>query len=372
MAPALLTLLLLLLLCFARARVVGEADWSEGERSQRDVPSVPANKHLHHHSGLGDAPAPRHSDGIGGADLGGGAAALGRTLDSGGTDRINNNERTRSSLAALPRALAFTPAHAQPLVDRPLVFVHLPKCGGTALHALLLSIAEHHHISRNEFCDDLMLPRILFEHKNSYAPVSHCRVVVGHVASGLADGYDERFAPAYVTVLRDPIERVLSLYNYARRTPEHHQHRLFASRTLSELVAIAAEEHRRNPGEADWNNTLLVTNRNVWRLCGHRCHHATLHAGQALAQARARLTQQYAVVGTTEEMDVFARALLRFTNTPHAPNFVLPRDNVRPAAHDPDLHPADRARLAVLLAPERALHRLARRLAAATTDHATA
>ena len=113
-----------------------------------------------------------------------------------------------------------------PSASRPLVFIHVPKCGGTSVHTLLWQIAQYHQVDEQLFCDSLDLPRQLYQDKSTVEPVVSCAIVVGHLAYGLADGYAQmQPAARYVTLVRDPIERTVSLYNYAISHPEHFQHR---------------------------------------------------------------------------------------------------------------------------------------------------
>lgn len=128
-------------------------------------------------------------------------------------------EANSSSCAGVPSA-------GVPSASRPLVFIHVPKCGGTSVHTLLWQIAQYHQVDEQLFCDSLDLPRQLYQDKSTVEPVANCAIVVGHLAYGLVDGYAElQPAARYVTLVRDPIERTVSLYNYAISHPEHFQHR---------------------------------------------------------------------------------------------------------------------------------------------------
>ena len=83
------------------------------------------------------------------------------------------------------------------------------------------------------------------------------------------------------------------------------------------MIDQAYVEHGHRPhGEADWNNTLIATNKAVWRICGHRCHPSVMNTSAALAQAMANLEHNIHVIGVTERWEDFAQALLFYTNTP--------------------------------------------------------
>lgn len=97
----------------------------------------------------------------------------------------------------------------------PLVFVHIPKTAGTSLLAILHRIYG---------------PRSMYVCEQSYGSIETftampvrqrlCyRVLAGHFNFGLRVLYPG--LAAVMTFLRDPVERVLSLYSYVRTAPAH-------------------------------------------------------------------------------------------------------------------------------------------------------
>ena len=95
-----------------------------------------------------------------------------------------------------------------PAGDRKLVFLHLPKTGGTTLHHHFAS-----HFAPNEVCPE----RFSRLHRMDPAEMPRYRFFSGHYNMqqvGLIPG------PLFtVTVLRDPVERVLSNYYFWKRHP---------------------------------------------------------------------------------------------------------------------------------------------------------
>jgi hypothetical protein len=71
-------------------------------------------------------------------------------------------------------------------------------------------------------CDHIWLPHLIVD-GGSFEPVSHCEILFGHLFYGVIHGYNAARQPLYATVLRDPLERVLSLYYYVLRYPDHYQ-----------------------------------------------------------------------------------------------------------------------------------------------------
>lgn len=100
------------------------------------------------------------------------------------------------------------PPHADlpPVEDRKLVFLHIPKTGGTTLH---------HHFSRHFAPEEICPER--FSNLAAIPPerMARYRYFSGHF------NFDELHlipGPRYVvTVLRDPIERILSTYYFWKR-----------------------------------------------------------------------------------------------------------------------------------------------------------
>jgi hypothetical protein len=176
---------------------------------------------------------------------------------------------------------------------RSLVFVHVPKTGGQTFETVL-----RRHFGRAAIlqadADDLDGFAAQWAELGA-ARQAKIRCVHGHLPYGVHAFLRER--PAYVTLLRDPIERFVSHYYYTLRRPEFPHHRLLVKTGMSLLeyagCAEAAEAH----------------DLQVRSLAGRR------EAGEPedlLARARAHL-EGFAAVGIVERFDesmlIFGRAL---------------------------------------------------------------
>src|SRR5438874_1730089 len=98
--------------------------------------------------------------------------------------------------------------------DEVLLFLHIPKTGGSTLSKIL---ERQYPRAQTLTLDDQKIAQF------KTLPVAergrYC-LVKGHLHFGL-----HHFIPrpsTYITLLREPVERVLSFYHYARSTPDHY------------------------------------------------------------------------------------------------------------------------------------------------------
>ena len=181
---------------------------------------------------------------------------------------------------------------------RPIIFLHIPKACGTTLMKLLERWFARETIysigtrRRNEVLEELVTRR------QTGFPATH--LVAGHAAFGLHEALGE---PAnYITVLRDPVERLLSHFHYARRNPRHPLHGELASGAMGirELAERRANLQTRYLG-------------------------GTLEAepdAQTLENARENLRTHFVLAGLAERFDetvlllhrIFGRRLFPFVN----------------------------------------------------------
>ena len=109
--------------------------------------------------------------------------------------------------------------------SRPLVFLHQPKTGGRTLNEMLKAVY-----------DDAMFPYKrwpdVVEHA---AELPSYRFLRGHIYYDVVDFYPTQ--PQVMTVLRDPVDRVVSDYYFVRRTESHRRHEQAQRQTLEEFVA---------------------------------------------------------------------------------------------------------------------------------------
>lgn len=102
--------------------------------------------------------------------------------------------------------------------DRPLVFLHLPKTAGMTLRGILETVYAGHAI---EFLSNFGGELRAFAER----PIDERRSVAllaGHISWGAQAALP---GARTITVLRDPVERMISVYHYNKRAPNalHHE-----------------------------------------------------------------------------------------------------------------------------------------------------
>ncbi len=114
--------------------------------------------------------------------------------------------------------------------DQNLIFLHLPKNGGTTLHSILsrwyrgsesfdIRVIDHVRLNTEEF---LALPE---SRRNKI------KLLKGHMQFGLHKYLNEPVD--YITILREPCERIISFYNYVLRRPNHRLYQAVAGENMS-------------------------------------------------------------------------------------------------------------------------------------------
>jgi Galactose-3-O-sulfotransferase len=159
-----------------------------------------------------------------------------------------------------------------------IIFIHIPKAAGQTIHAI---------VGRQYRRDEIL---ILGERVGQVSPptieqAAGAKIILGHVHFGLHQYLDGE--NTYVTFLREPVSRVLSLYRYIATSTRHHLHAQVVNTTLIDFVSgqLDAEE---------------VENGQVRQIAG-----LTRGAPDAsdLARAKQNLVQACRVVGLVERFD---------------------------------------------------------------------
>jgi len=167
---------------------------------------------------------------------------------------------------------------------RPVVFVHIQKTGGMSLVTMM----------RRQFPSERIL-RVNGTLRFATAQLSalpecriaHLRFIYGHVPFGLHDCLPHS-AAAYVTLLRNPVDRMVSIYYYALRRPEWALSGEIKRRRLS------LHEFAMSDVAAEFNNgqTRMLSGADD-----------PIDSSVALEKALKSLTSHFLVAGLTERLD---------------------------------------------------------------------
>lgn len=95
-----------------------------------------------------------------------------------------------------------------------LIFLHIPKSAGSTIQTIF-----KRQYRRNAFFVPGKHPD-LDVIKEKLASKNDLRLCFGHMDFGMHDVVGQDYK--YATIIRDPIERVISQYYYVKRQPEHH------------------------------------------------------------------------------------------------------------------------------------------------------
>lgn len=110
-----------------------------------------------------------------------------------------------------------------------IIFLHIPKAGGMTLRHLII----------NNYREDEVFFIDSFDYEGSFEKLfriteknpNQLKVIGGHIGFGLHERLPG--SSQYITVLRNPVERVVSQYHYIIRTPQHYLYNKIVSNKIS-------------------------------------------------------------------------------------------------------------------------------------------
>jgi hypothetical protein len=164
-----------------------------------------------------------------------------------------------------------------------IVFVHVPKAGGSTFYSILRDVyglPELYKLSR-----DAGVLRAYSELSASRR--SRVRVIYGHVDYGVA-GLQAQTAQ-YITFVRDPVTRAVSLYYYIKHQLNDPLHALATRTSLAEFVETS--------GSSEFDNGM------VRRFSGVGDTVAFGECTREMLETAKRNLAQFAFVGLTERFD---------------------------------------------------------------------
>lgn len=169
--------------------------------------------------------------------------------------------------------------------EEALIFLHLPKCAGTTLNRII----EWEYDPLRVFSIDPVLFLWSYKKLNRWPAkrLAKMQVFKGHMPFGIHRRLPQ--PSTYITFLRDPVERVISAYYFARNYLLHPKHRWISKLTLEEYGRVSP-------------------NHNVQcKYISGRPFVGDFHAGdcdeEMLETAKGNLNRYFSMVGLTERFD---------------------------------------------------------------------
>ena len=168
--------------------------------------------------------------------------------------------------------------------DEALIFLHIPKTGGSTLYKIL----EQQYAPFETITLDT--PGVARFKTLSADERGRYRLIQGHLCFGL-----HRFIPrasTYITFLRHPVERAVSFYYYARTTPDHYLYPVLTAERLDlktmlarKLTSELCNDQTRALAGDEWEDPERLVTRD------------------ALDRAKGNLQTHFRLVGLLEEFD---------------------------------------------------------------------
>jgi hypothetical protein len=166
-----------------------------------------------------------------------------------------------------------------------LIYLHLPKCGGTTLNRLI----EWEYPPSRIYSVDPSFFRWSYYRLLRWPPrrLARLEVIKGHMPFGI---HRRLAGPAkYITVLREPVERVISEYYFALHYRLHPQHK--------RMQHLSLEDYASTTPHHNLQCKLLAG------LPGPRDFLAGDCTEETLAVAKANLAAHFTLAGLTERFD---------------------------------------------------------------------
>jgi hypothetical protein len=171
--------------------------------------------------------------------------------------------------------------------ERSLIFLHIPKAGGSTLHKII----ERQYKSDTIFnIDGTRVQESIDEFKKlPEVQRGKIRVLKGHMWFGL-----HKYLPhpsTYITLLREPVDRMISHYYYILQEPRHYLYETVTSHrmNLKDYVCSGIS------AELDNGQTRLLSG--IEDINVAKCSPALLES------AKKNLDEHFAVIGLTERFD---------------------------------------------------------------------
>ena len=166
-------------------------------------------------------------------------------------------------------------------MNQVVIFVHIPKTGGTTLNKILIN-------NYREYCNIYTSGANKILENTSAARIDQLELLSGHFPFGL----DQYFAKpcSYITLLREPVERIISHYYYVINSPANYLYQEIKSKK------IGLAEYAKGYLSAELNNhqTRLISGMQPYP------GQPAQVTAKDLKKAKRNIKESFAVAGITE------------------------------------------------------------------------
>lgn len=174
------------------------------------------------------------------------------------------------------------------MTQQSVIFLHIPKAAGSTL----LHIVRRQYNPSSIFSIDGINPLESIKQFKQWPKQEReaTQAVMGHMYFGVHE-----FLPysTYITMLRDPIERIISFYYYVLRNPEHNHYNLITSKNLNLKDYVKSGIGK----QLDNGQTRLLSGIDALDVEFGSC------SEKMLEKAKFNLKKYFAMVGITEKFD---------------------------------------------------------------------
>lgn len=172
--------------------------------------------------------------------------------------------------------------------SKTLIFLHLPKTAGSTLHKII----ERQYKSKSIYSiDNFRTQESAAEFKSlPEAQRSEIQVLKGHMRFGLHEYLPQ--PSSYITILREPVDRVISHYYYVLRKPNHYLYEQVTSKNMTLKDYVSSGITR----ELDNSQTRLLSSIAADIPFG-KC------SPDVLESAKKNLEEHFAVIGLADKFD---------------------------------------------------------------------
>jgi len=173
--------------------------------------------------------------------------------------------------------------------DSPIIYIHLMKTGGSTLRTVLereygldAVFTLYEKGQQQDICIDRYWEMSIENREKK-------RVFAGHLHFGLHEKLEGPYN--YLTMLRDPVERIISLYHYIRSMPNHGHHKRIVGENMSMSDFV----------ESEMSSTLGKLY--IQFISGIRTLSYWEYSEEALNATKLRLQEFFPIVGILEKLD---------------------------------------------------------------------